>query len=237
MPKLSSGVTGDKVRIFLVDDHPIVRRGLQFMLNLESNMMVCGEAESGPEALRKIQVAKPDAAIVDLSLKGSSGLDLIRDLRSQFPKLKLLVFSMHDEMFYAQRVLRLGAHGYITKEDGAEKAVEALRLVLQGKRYVSPAIADRIFDTLSGPVAEGGTSSVEQLSDRELEVLQMIGGGLGTRTISEHLSLSIKTIESYRENIKATSFHRRLHVFGSINCSPQASPTSGQSVTTVTYNC
>lgn len=203
MEKLITHTAAKKAKIFIVDDHPIVRRGLQFMLSLEPSMMVCGEAESGPEALRKIQAAKPDAAIVDLSLKEGSGLDLIRDLRSQSPKLKLLVFSMHDEMFYAQRVLRLGAHGYITKEDGAEKAVEALRVILKGKRYVSPAIADKIFNSLGGPAMDGEVSSVEQLSDRELEVLQLIGSGAGTKTISERLSLSIKTIESYRENIKA----------------------------------
>ena len=201
MEKPNTPAGANKARIFIVDDHPIVRRGLQFMLNLEPNMMVCGEAENGMEALRKIPTARPEAAIVDLSLKGSSGLDLIRNLRSQFPKLKLLVFSMHDEVFYAQRVLRLGAHGYITKEEGAEKAVEALRMILKGKRYVSPAIAERIFDNLSGGPTEG-ESAVEQLSDRELEVLQLIGGGMGTRAISEHLILSIKTIESYRENIK-----------------------------------
>jgi len=192
-----------KAKIFMVDDHPIVRRGLQFLLNLEPNMVVCGEAESGPEALSKIQATQPDVAIVDLSLKGGSGLDLIRNLRSQCPKVKLLVFSMHDEAFYAQRVLRLGAHGYITKEDGTEKAVEAIRLVLQGKRYVSQAVAARILDGLAGPAAGGESPSVESLSDRELEVLQLIGSGLGTRTISERLGLSIKTIESYRENIKA----------------------------------
>jgi DNA-binding NarL/FixJ family response regulator len=201
--KLSPNGEVKKARVFIVDDHPIVRRGLQFMLNSEANMMVCGEAESGPEALSKIEAAQPDVAIVDLRLKSGSGLDLIRNLRIQFPKLKLLVFSMHDEMFYAQRVLRLGAHGYVTKEDGAEKAMDALRLILNGKRYVSPAIADRIFNRLSGPDDEGKTATVEQLSDRELEVLQLIGEGLGTRTISERLGLSIKTIESYRENIKA----------------------------------
>jgi DNA-binding NarL/FixJ family response regulator len=173
------------------------------MLNLESNMVVCGEAESAREALEKIRVTKPDVAIVDLSLKSGSGLDLIRDSRSQFPNLKLLVFSMHDEMFYAQRVLRLGACGYLTKEEGAERAVEALQMILKGKRYVSQSIADRIFDNLSGHASGGKSPSVEQLSDRELEVLQLIGGGLGTRVISERLSLSIKTIESYRENIKS----------------------------------
>lgn len=192
-----------KARVFIVDDHPIVRRGFQFMLSLEPNLMVCGEAESGPEALRKIQETKPHVAIVDLTLKASSGLDLIRNLRSVCPDVKILVFSMHDEMYYAQRVLRLGAHGYITKEEGPEKAVEALRLIVQGKRYVSPAVADRILDSVSGSAVGTEAASIDRLSDRELEVLQLIGSGLGTRVISERLSLSIKTIESYRENIKA----------------------------------
>ena len=192
-----------KVKIFLVDDHPIVRRGLQFMLSLESNMTVCGEAESGGEALEKIPALQPDAVVVDLTLKASSGLDLIKDLRRQCPKAKILVFSMHDELFYAERVLRSGAHGYITKEEGTEKAVEALRVILQGKKYVSPSVASRLLDTMTGPSSDTSGPSIDRLSDRELEVLQLIGSGLGTRAIAEKLHLSVKTIESYREHIKA----------------------------------
>jgi DNA-binding NarL/FixJ family response regulator len=192
-----------KTRIFVVDDHPVVRRGLQFMLGVEPNLTVCGEAENGPEALEKIMALEPDAVVVDLALKGSSGLDLIRNLRSQCPKVKLLVFSMHDELFYAERVLRMGAHGYVTKEEGAEKAVEALRTILQGKKYFSQAVANRILDTVGGSSAEAKAPSIERLSDRELEVLQLIGSGVGTRAIAERLRLSVKTIESYRENIKS----------------------------------
>jgi DNA-binding NarL/FixJ family response regulator len=192
-----------KARIFLVDDHPIVRRGLQFLLGTESNMMVCGEAESGPEALEKIAAAQPDAVVVDLTLKDSSGLDLIKDLRRQCPKARLLVFSMHDELFYAERVLRSGAHGYITKEEGTEKAVEALRVILQGKKYVSASIASRLIDTMTGPASDSAGPSIDRLSDRELEVLQLLGSGHGTRAIAERLKLSVKTIESYREHIKA----------------------------------
>jgi DNA-binding NarL/FixJ family response regulator len=195
--------TAKKAKVFLVDDHPIVRRGLQFMLSLEPNMTVCGEAESGREALEKIPALQPDAVIVDLTLKASSGLDLIKDLRRQCPKVKLLVFSMHDELFYAERVLRSGAHGYITKEEGTEKAVEALRVILQGKKYVSPSVASRLLDTMVGPASASTGPSIERLSDRELEVLQLIGSGLGTRAIAERLKLSVKTIESYREHIKA----------------------------------
>ncbi len=192
-----------KTRIFLVDDHPIVRRGLQFMLSVEPHMTVCGEAESAREALEKIPAAQPDAVILDLTLKASSGLDLIKDLRRVCPKAKLLVFSMHDELYFAERVLRNGAHGYITKEEGTEKAVEALRLILQGKKYVSPTVASRLLDTLGAPGSDSAGPSIERLSDRELEVLQMIGSGLGTRAIAEKLHLSVKTIESYREHIKA----------------------------------
>jgi DNA-binding NarL/FixJ family response regulator len=191
-----------KARIFLVDDHPIVRRGLQFLLGMEPTMTVCGEAESGREALEKIQALQPDAVVVDLTLKESSGLDLLKDLRNRFPKVKVLVFSMHNELFYAERVLRGGAHGYITKEEGTEKAVEALRAILQGRKFVSESVTSRLLDTLTGPISGTQGPSVDRLSDRELEVLQMLGSGLGTRAIAEKLKLSVKTIESYREHIK-----------------------------------
>ena len=128
-------------------------------------------------------------------------MDLIRDIRAQFPKIKVLVFSMHDELYYAERVVRNGAQGYITKEEGAEKAVEALRAILQGGKYLSQKVANRLIDSMGG----GGSAdkpSIERLSDRELEVLQMIGSGLGTRAIADRLHLSIKTIESYREHLK-----------------------------------
>lgn len=192
-----------KTKVFVVDDHPIVRRGLQFLLGIEPNVCVCGEAESGPEALEKINALQPDVAIVDLTLKDSSGLDLIKNLRIQCPKVKLLVFSMHDELFYAERVMRLGAHGYVSKEEGTEKAIEALRYILQGKKYVSQAVASRLLQGMDGSSSETPSSPVERLSDRELEVLQLIGNGVGTRAVAEQLGLSIKTIESYRENIKA----------------------------------
>ena len=126
-----------KVRVFLVDDHPIVRRGFQLLLGMEPDLMVCGEADSGPAALQKILALKPDVAIVDLSLKASSGLELIKQLRAQALKLKLLVFTMRDEGIYAERALRAGADGYITKEEGTEKAIEAIRVLMQGKRYLS----------------------------------------------------------------------------------------------------
>jgi DNA-binding NarL/FixJ family response regulator len=194
-------VARSRVRVFLVDDHPIVRRGFQLLLSLEPDLMVCGEADNGPAALQKILALKPDVAIVDLSLKGSNGLELIKQLRAQSLKLKLLVFSMRDEGIYAERALRAGADGYITKEEGTEKAIQAIRLLMQGKRYLSDKVAEKMMDTLMGNNSEA-EGAVESLSDRELEVLELIGAGLGSREIAEKLHLSIKTIESHREHMK-----------------------------------
>jgi len=194
-------VARSKFRVFLVDDHPIVRRGFQLLLSLEPDLMVCGEADNGPAALQKILALKPDVAIVDLSLKGSNGLELIKQLRSQSLKLKLLVFSMRDEGIYAERALRAGADGYITKEEGTEKAIQAIRLLMQGKRYLSDKVAEKMMDTLMGN-SSGAEGAVESLGDRELEVLELIGAGLGSREIAEKLHLSIKTIESHREHMK-----------------------------------
>lgn len=191
-----------KFRIFLTDDHPIVRRGLQLMIALEKDLAVCGEADSAPAALEKILDLKPDLAVVDLVLKSSSGLELIKQLRCQMPKLKLLAFSMHDEGFYAERALRAGANGYVSKEEGTEMAINAIHQILQGKTYVSERMAGRMADR----VARGGAlgqSALEQLSDRELEVLEMLGDGLGSREIAERLRVSIKTVESHREHIKS----------------------------------
>jgi DNA-binding NarL/FixJ family response regulator len=195
-------VVRSRVRVFLVDDHPIVRRGFQLLLSLEPDLIVCGEADNGPAALQKILALKPDVAIVDLSLKGSNGLELIKQLRAQSLKLKLLVFSMRDEGIYAERAMRAGANGYITKEEGTEKAIQAIRLLMQGKRYLSDKVAEKMMDSLVGNNS-GAEGAVESLSDRELEVLELIGAGLGSREIAEKLHLSIKTIESHREHLKA----------------------------------
>jgi len=191
-----------KVRVFIVDDHPIVRRGLQLLLGMEPDLKVCGEADSAPAALQKILALKPDVAVVDLGLKGGSGLELIKQLRAQDLKLKLLVFSMRDEGIYAERALRAGADGYITKEEGTEKAIEAIRVLMRGKRYLSASVAEKMMDSLAGDSPEAETA-VESLSDRELEVLELLGEGLGSREIAEKLHLSIKTVESHREHIKA----------------------------------
>jgi DNA-binding NarL/FixJ family response regulator len=194
-------VASSRIRVFLVDDHPIVRRGFQLLLGMEPDLIVCGDADSGPAALQKILSLKPDVAIIDLSLKGSSGLELIKQLRAQALKLKVLVFSMRDEGIYAERALRAGADGYITKEEGTEKAIQAIRLLMQGKRYLSDKVADRMMDSLVGNTS-GPEGAVESLSDRELEILELIGSGQGSRDIANALHLSIKTVESHREHIK-----------------------------------
>jgi len=191
-----------KTRVFLVDDHPIVRRGFQLLLSLEPDLVVCGEADSAPAALQKILALTPDVAIIDLALKGGSGLELIKQLRAQGLRLKLLVFSMRDEGIYAERALRAGADGYLTKEEGAEKAIQAIRMLMQGKRYLSEPVAAKMMDSLVGqsPQADG---TIASLSDRELEVLELIASGLGSREIAQKLHLSMKTVESHREHIKS----------------------------------
>lgn len=196
-----TAASSKRIRVFLVDDHPIVRRGFQLLLGMEPDFLVCGEADSAPAALERILALKPDVAIIDLALKGGSGLELIKQLRAQGLRLKLLVFSMRNEGIYAERALRAGADGYITKEEGTEKAIQAIRLLMQGQRYFSKEVAEKMMESLVGnsPDTEG---AIESLSDRELEVLELIGNGLGSRDIAEKLHLSIKTIESHREHIK-----------------------------------
>jgi DNA-binding NarL/FixJ family response regulator len=191
-----------KVRVLLVDDHPIVRQGLSQLVGQEPDMEVCGEAESASAALKAIAALKPTVAVVDLSLKQSSGLELIKDIKVRHPDLPVLVLSMHDESFYAERALRAGARGYMMKEEAAEKIRDGIRRVAGGEVYVSDAMASRLLSTLvSGPRPLGG-SGADLLSDRELEVFELIGRGVATRTIAAQLHLSIKTIESHRANIK-----------------------------------
>jgi DNA-binding NarL/FixJ family response regulator len=188
------------VKVFLVDDHPIVRRGFQLLLGMEPDLEVCGDADDAPEALAMILQLKPDVAIVDLSLRTSSGLDLVKQLRLQCPKIKILVFTMKAEQLYAERALRAGANGYMTKEEGAEKAISAVRELMQGRTYLSPQLTAAIMSRLSYGREE--RQAIDLLSDRELEILELIGNGLGSRQIAEQLRLSMKTVESHREHIK-----------------------------------
>jgi len=190
-----------KNRILVVDDHAVVRHGLRELLSRESDLEVIGEAADTQEALRLVEGLSPDLAIVDLSLQDGSGIDLIKRLHAAHPRLRVLVASMHDEGLFAERVLAAGARGYVSKHEPIEKMLDAIRRVLQGEVYLSPQMTARLQSRGAAP-SETSTSPVSRLSDREIEVFEAIGRGRTTREIAETLFLSIKTIETHRENIK-----------------------------------
>jgi DNA-binding NarL/FixJ family response regulator len=192
----------DKTKVLIVDDHPIIRQGLSELINHEPDLIVCGHAEDAPEALVKIKESEPDMVIVDISLKETSGMELTKDIKAQYPNLPVLALSMHDEALYAERMLRAGAKGYVMKAEATENVVTAIRKILSGQIYVSDKMAAKMVRKLVGGSPDVGASAIERLSDRELEVFHMIGQGFGTRQIAERLHLSIKTIETYREHIK-----------------------------------
>ena len=191
-----------KHRILVVDDHPIVRQGLALLINQEADLVVCGEAEEATGAMHVLASSHPDILIVDISLNGPDGIDLLKNIRSIHPTLPVLILSMHDESIYAERALRAGANGYIMKQEATEKVLVALRRILGGEIYVSDRIANKMlkhYITGSGTLRN---SSIADLSDRELEVFRLIGEGHGTRQIAEELHLSVKTVESYQAHIK-----------------------------------
>jgi len=188
-------------KIFIVDDHPMMREGLAQLIGQANDLIVCGEADDAAQALEQIEKLKPDLALVDITLRSTSGLELIKDLRIRVPGLSILVISMHDESLYAERVLRAGGRGYVMKQEGGKKLMEAIRHVLNGKTYVSEKISAKILDLFSGRPAES-SSPVERLTDREFEVFQLIGRGLSTKEIADKLHVSAKTVEVHRVNIK-----------------------------------
>lgn len=190
-----------KRKVFLVDDHAIVRQGLRRLIETESDLTVCGEAGDGIEALKAVPAAKPDILVADIGLPEMNGLELIKAMKQKFSKVPVLVISMQDEAIYAERCFKAGARGYLMKKESAEKVIGALRQVLAGKRYMSPAMTEKLLDRLS----EGedvDSSPVDSLSDRELEIFELIGQGLKAGEIADKLHLSVKTVESYREQIK-----------------------------------
>jgi DNA-binding NarL/FixJ family response regulator len=197
-PKILKTIT----TVFLVDDHPIVRAGLAQLINQESGLCVCGEAEDAHEALQKIADLKPTIVVLDISMKGMNGVDLIKQLQERHPKLPLLVLSMHDEAIYAERALRAGAKGYVMKQEGTERLISAIRKVLKNEIAVSDDVTAKILNRLTQDPKHSGVNSIERLSDRELEVFRLIGQAIGTRQIAERLCLSIKTVETHREHIK-----------------------------------
>jgi DNA-binding NarL/FixJ family response regulator len=191
-----------KKTVFVVDDHPIVRQGLALLINQETDLTVCGEAEEMHSALSAIQAVRPDILIVDISLNGPDGLELLKNIRLGAPRLPVLILSMHDESIYAERALRAGANGYIMKQEATEKVLVALRRILSGEIYVSDRIANSMLRHYVRGVNPSEHSSISDLTDRELEVFRLIGEGHGTRQIAEALHLSVKTVESYQAHIK-----------------------------------
>jgi DNA-binding NarL/FixJ family response regulator len=188
--------------VLLVDGHPVVREGLRVLINQQPDMVVCGEAATVAGALRAIAAHKPDVVITELELPDSNGLDLIKDIRARYPRLPVLVFTARDEGVYAGRALRAGARGCIAKETSAENILRAIRALLGGQMAVSEKIGARLLIEYASHGTPAGSDGVQRLSDRELEVFQLIGRGLGTRQIADRLHLSVKTIEKYREGIK-----------------------------------
>jgi DNA-binding NarL/FixJ family response regulator len=189
-------------RILLVDDHPVVRDGLGVSINLEPDLFVCAVAEDRPEALTAIETAKPDLAVVDLTLKSSSGFELIKDITARWPSLPTLVVSMHDESLYAERALRAGAKGYITKQQATRDIVTAIRRVLSGNIYLNERTASNVISKLASHPQAVGDSITDGLTDRELQVFELTGLGLSTRDIAERLRIDTKTVDTYRTRIK-----------------------------------
>jgi DNA-binding NarL/FixJ family response regulator len=190
-----------KCKVLLIDDHPIVRQGLALFIDREADLVVCGEADGATSALQTIRDAMPDFVVLDISLDGPDGLDLLKALRTQYPTLPVLVLSMHDELSYGERALRAGANGYIMKQEATEKVLTAIRHILHGNVYLSERLTKRMLQQFAN-----GTISprdpLARLSDRELEVYRLIGAGHGTRQIADELHVSAKTVESYQAHIK-----------------------------------
>jgi DNA-binding NarL/FixJ family response regulator len=197
----SAVAAGRKNRILVVDDHPIVRQGMAMLINRESDLEVCGGAEEFNAALEAIEQLVPDIVIIDLSLNGPDGMDLIKEIRSRSTSLPILVLSMHDELTYAERALRAGANGYIMKQEATTRVLTAVRRILAGNVYLSERASSRVVEQYVRGSARD-RSPVAELSDRELEVFRLIGQGHSTRQIAEELHLSVKTVESYQAHIK-----------------------------------
>lgn len=191
-----------KRRVFLVDDHPLVREWLTTLINQQGDLVVCGEAGDAPQALSAMEELQPDAAVIDVTLESGSGIELIKDLRRCCPRLAIVVLSMHDESLYAERALRAGARGYVTKRETSKKIVAAIRKVLEGGIYTSENFAAIMAEKFVEGRNVAVSSPVAELSDRELEVFKMLGSGQETRQIGESLGISMKTVQVYCARIK-----------------------------------
>jgi DNA-binding NarL/FixJ family response regulator len=186
-----------KSRVFIVDDHPLVREGLANLINGQDDLIVCGEAEDSAQAITGVMQARPDVALIDISLKNESGLELVKDLRNQFPLVALIVLSMHDEALYAERALRAGARGYVMKRETSKSVLASIRQVLEGGVYVSERVVKSMAHRLRSSREAAASSPVERLSDRELEIFRLLGQGRTTSQIAGDLNLSLKTVQAY----------------------------------------
>jgi DNA-binding NarL/FixJ family response regulator len=193
---------GREIKVFVVDDHPIVRQGLIQVISREEDMSVCGEAGDGPGALQGVAEGGPDVAVVDLHLAQGDGIDLIKQMHKLHPRLPVLVLTMHEESFYVERAMRAGAQGFLTKQDAGEKVLAAIRKLAAGEMYVCDRVSPKLLKRLLAGGEAGDDSPVARFSDREMQVFRLIGEGLGTKEIAGRLNLSVKTIETYRANIK-----------------------------------
>jgi DNA-binding NarL/FixJ family response regulator len=200
--KSQGAAPAGKKAVFVVDDHPLLRQGLALLINREQDLMVCGEAEEAQVAIESIAEKKPDILIVDISLHGPDGLDLLKNLRMLYPDLPVLILSMHDESIYAERALRARANGYIMKQEATEKVLIAVRRILGGDIYLSDRMANKLLHQYISGSSADMSSRLSALSDRELEVFRLIGEGRSARQIAEKLRLSIKTVETYQAHIK-----------------------------------
>ena len=194
--------TVKKTRVLLVDDHPTMREGLIRVIEREADLTVCSQADGFHQALEMIESSKPDIAVVDLSLAGQNGIELIKDIKARYPLLPVLVHSMHDESVYAERSLRAGAKGYISKREPPQKLLQAIREVLQGEVYLSEPMTKQILHAVGADRPGKNTSPLRELSDREFEVFELTGQGLGTKQIADTLHLSEKTIQAHRDHIR-----------------------------------
>ena len=191
-----------RTRILLVDDHPMVRERLAEVINREPDLVVCAEAEDRSQAIETIKARQPALVIVDITLRNSNGVELIKDIHSRWPGLLMLVVSMHDESLYAERVLRAGARGYITKQEATRSILRAIRRVLEGHIFLNENIASRILGRLTRSESGDAASAVDSLADRELQVFELTGRGLNTRQIAQQLHIGVKTVETYRHRIR-----------------------------------
>lgn len=208
MPRTRGKAPGRPVRILIVDDHPAVRDALAIHVAGENDLQVCGEAADPAEALRLVETARPDIAVIDVALKSGSGIDLIKRLRKSHENLLMIVWSMYSEELYAERALRAGARGYINKQLATRNIVQAIRDVLAGKVYLSPAMNAKLLEHHVGPARrESSLAPAEVLSDRQLDVFRLIGQGVKTSDIAARLHLSVHTVETYRERIR-----QKLHL-------------------------